>query len=155
MTAKFRFKTKDVVYTKKEQKIIDYIYQNISIIPFMSIGQLSEKIGISVATISRFVRHAGFKDFKELKTDIAGQNSFESPAEKMNETLSVTDNTDFLELLRYQQFCISKTIELLSKSEIKKAVNKLAVGSSTIIVLTILNSKSVMLRTNQIHVKRK
>ena len=73
----------------------------------------------------------------------------------MNETLSVTDNTDFLELLRYQQFCISKTIELLSKSEIKKAVNKLAVGSSTIIVLTILNSKSVMLRTNQIHVKRK
>lgn len=129
-TTKFKLQTNDAMYTKTELKIIDYIYQNISVIPFMSIGQLSGKIGISVATISRFVRHAGFQDFKELKTAIAEQNGYESPEEKMTGTLTGVNNSSPVELLQYQQFCISKTIELLSVSEVEKAVQSIISGQT-------------------------
>jgi DNA-binding MurR/RpiR family transcriptional regulator len=125
-TAKFEFETKGILYTKTEKKIIDYIYQNISVIPFLSIGQLSEKLGVSDASLSRFVRHAGFRDFKELKTTIMEQSELETPAEKMTGTLEHSDQAGALDMLRYQQFCLAKTMELLSDAELEKAVEAIA-----------------------------
>jgi len=90
----------------------------------MAIGQLSKKMCVSVATLSRFVRHAGFRDFKELKAAIARQSDYEPPAEKMTGTL--TTQTRALELLEYQQFCITKTLQLLSETEMEKAVQAIA-----------------------------
>ncbi len=126
----FRFETKNIEYTKTEKKIIDYIYQNLPLIPFLSIGQLSVKLGISDATLSRFVRHAGYKDFKELKASILEQGENEPPAEKMNGTLAQSGENGIMELLRYQQFCLAKTMELLSGAEIEKAVDAITAAST-------------------------
>ena len=63
----FQFPTEGISYTKAEKKIINYIYQHPSAVIFMSIQQLSEALGISESTISRFSRHAGYEDFKALK----------------------------------------------------------------------------------------
>lgn len=117
----FYFK-QDETYTKSEEKIIDYIYQNLSSILFMSIGQLSERLGISEATISRFARHAGYEDFKELKADIALNFGQETPAEKLAETLQHKHTATVYKLLRYQQQCIEKTIENLDQNEVDQAV---------------------------------
>lgn len=119
----FRFSTDGIIYTKAEQKIIDYIYQNMSSLLILSIGQLSDRLGVSEATISRFAKHAGYKDFKELKSDIISQSDQESPAEKMAETLMNNDSSEIINLLRRQQIYIEKTIEQIDHSEVENAVD--------------------------------
>lgn len=71
--------------TKSEQRILDFINTNAETFLFLSIGQLAEKLGVSDATISRFARHAGFRDFKALKSAVLEQSS--GPAAKIAGTL--------------------------------------------------------------------
>lgn len=54
--------------TRAEQKILDFINTNTDTFLFLSIGQLAKRLEISDATLSRFARHAGCRDFKALKT---------------------------------------------------------------------------------------
>ena len=53
--------------TQADRKILDYIRSNPEGFLFSSIGQLARQLGVCEATVSRFVRHVGCKDFKELK----------------------------------------------------------------------------------------
>ena len=52
--------------TRAEQKILDYINTNTDTFLFSSIGQLAERLELSDATVSRFARHVGCRDFKAL-----------------------------------------------------------------------------------------
>ena len=100
----FQFPTERISYTKAEKKIINYIYQHPSAVIFMSIQQLSEALGISESTISRFSRHAGYEDFKALKHHL--QKSLEpdvlSPADKISRTLHTDEASSFKKLLQKQ-----------------------------------------------------
>ena len=58
--------------TRAEQKILDYINTNTDTFLFSSIGQLAQRLEISDATVSRFARHVGCRDFKALKSLVAG-----------------------------------------------------------------------------------
>ncbi len=109
-------------FTKAEQKIIDYIYQNQSTVHVLSIGQLSEAVGLSEATISRFVKHAGFRNFKEFKTDLLRQMDLESPADKMTATLAQNSLSEWAFFLKRQQYCIEKTIDHINGEELAAAV---------------------------------
>lgn len=129
----FQFPQEGITYTKAELKIVNYIYQNLSSVLFLSIGQLSERLGVSEATISRFVRHVGYQDFKDLKAAIAMHMGQETPAEKMAETLSQKGVSQLESLLRTQQFCIEKTLENLDAKEVSKAVDVL-VGAKQIYI---------------------
>ena len=53
--------------TSAETRIVDYIMCNPSRFILLAINQVADELEISEATISRFVRHCGFKDYKELK----------------------------------------------------------------------------------------
>ena len=53
--------------TRADNRILDYISGNVEVFLFSSIGELARQTGVSEATISRFVRHMGCADFKELK----------------------------------------------------------------------------------------
>lgn len=53
--------------TRAEQKILDFINTNPDTFLFSSIGQLAQQLELSDATLSRFARHVGCQDFKELK----------------------------------------------------------------------------------------
>lgn len=53
--------------TRAEQKILDYINTNPDTFLFLSIGQLAQRLELSDATVSRFARHVGCTDFKDLK----------------------------------------------------------------------------------------
>ncbi len=121
----FRFDTKAVTLTKSEQKIIDYIYNNIAFIPFYSIGQLAEQLDVSIATLSRFVKHLGYENFKELKTAIM-EHENSSPASKLSSTLSNPELESMSQLLLNDVEFILKTKEYVSEGEVKKAVNVIA-----------------------------
>ena len=61
--------------TRAEQKILNYINTNTDAFLFSSIGQLARRLELSDATVSRFARHVGCADFKELKSMVVEQAS--------------------------------------------------------------------------------
>ena len=77
-------------FTKTEQKIINYIIENPDSFVHMTIGDAARAIGSSEPTISRFARHCGYADFKELKSTVLQHLSgTDSPAGKLNSTIAV------------------------------------------------------------------
>ena len=76
--------------TRAEQKILDYINTNTDAFLFSSIGQLAQQLELSDATVSRFARHVGCRDFKALKSLVLEQSP--GPAVKLTATLSQGDH---------------------------------------------------------------
>lgn len=111
--------------TSTEQTILDYIAKHRDGFLFMSIGQLSSELDISEATVSRFARHVGCSDFKQLKRIVAEQTVEKGPAQKISNTLR-TGNGKILQYWEEQQhYNLHKTFELLDKDEFDKAVQAL------------------------------
>ena len=68
------FAKNDVHFTKTEKKLIDYIIASPQDFVRMSIGDVARCIGSSEPTVSRFARHCGYTDFKELKKNSKAQS---------------------------------------------------------------------------------
>ena len=68
-------RAENVSYTKSDLRIMEYIENHTDEFLLMSIGQLAAELQMSEATVSRFVRHIGYGDFKELKTRVARESS--------------------------------------------------------------------------------
>lgn len=109
--------------TRAEQKILDYINTNTDTFLFLSIGQLARQLNISDATVSRFARHAGCRDFKTLKGMVMEQAS--GPVLKMATTLSEDDVFSPESWLERQQLYLQKTAEQLSSVDFERAVEAL------------------------------
>lgn len=58
-------------FTLSEKKLADFILANQDGLAYLSIGQLAEGAGVAEATVSRFCRHLGFKNFVEFKLTAA------------------------------------------------------------------------------------
>ena len=106
--------------TRAEQKILDYINTNTDAFLFSSIGQLAQQLELSDATVSRFARHVGYRDFKALKALVMEQAS--GPAVKMAGTLQQEESFSPQSWLTRQQEYLEKTAQLLSTQEFKTAV---------------------------------
>ena len=110
--------------TRAEQKILDYINTNPDSFLFSSIGQLAQRLELSDATVSRFARHAGCADFKDLKNLVMEQAS--GPAAKVAATLSRDDAFSPAAWLELQQLYLQKTARNLNITEFDRAVAALA-----------------------------
>ena len=109
--------------TRAEQKILDYINTNTDAFLFASIGQLSQRLGLSDATVSRFARHAGCADFKGLKNLVVEQAA--GPAAKMAGTLSQDGVFSPAAWLERQQLYLQKTARQLDQAEFDRSVEAL------------------------------
>ena len=107
--------------TRADNRILDYISGNVEVFLFASIGELARQTGVSEATISRFVRHMGCADFKELKRLVMEQTSGEGPAAKLAQTLGDKDGFTAGSFIRLQQLYLEKTLEGLSEEEFQAA----------------------------------
>ena len=56
---------------KAERKVADYILANAEEAPRSSVQEFASAGGVSVASVSRFVRKLGFEDFKDFKLELA------------------------------------------------------------------------------------
>lgn len=110
--------------TRAEQKILNYINTNTDAFLFSSIGQLARRLELSDATVSRFARHVGCADFKELKSMVVEQAS--GPAAKMACTLSQDGAFSPAAWLERQQLYLQKTAQQLDQAEFCRAVEALA-----------------------------
>lgn len=115
----------DITYTKTEQKIAEYIEKNTNTFLFMSIGALAQELGTSEATISRFARHVGYQDFKEMKSGIAQQKSDMGPARKIASTLLKDQGFDITRWFAMQQQCLEKTLSQLDLEEFNDAIGQI------------------------------
>ena len=109
--------------TRAEQKILDYINTNTDAFLFSSIGQLAQQLELSDATVSRFARHVGCRDFKALKALVMEQAS--GPAVKMAGTLQQEESFSPQSWLTRQQAYLETTIQQLSTGEFDRAVEAL------------------------------
>ena len=109
------FVKSDVHFTKTEKKIIEYIIASPQEFIRRSIGEVARCIGSSEPTVSRFARHCGYADFKELKNAVLQHVSEENPpAGKLSSTLGNESASTPDGFLRRQQYCIEKTLEFLA-----------------------------------------
>lgn len=113
-------------YTKADLQILDFISTHPDEFLLMNIGQLSKRLGLSDATVSRFARHMGFDDFKGLKNAILTQHkSNKTPAVKMARTIMRDDPYSLTGWMNYQQQCLEKTLEYLDENIFSSAVKSL------------------------------
>ena len=79
--------------TANEAAVLEYITRNSDSFLFMSIAQLAAALDVSEATISRFARHVGCRDFKHLKQLVLEQTqpARPGPAGKLAATLADGD----------------------------------------------------------------
>lgn len=120
------FNEKD--FTSNEKYIIDYICRNPNLFLMTPITELSDKLHVSDATLSRFARHAGFATYKDLKEAVALTIEKTGPAEKMKNTvISNSSSRSFLtSFLETQQNYLEKTMELIDHDAFHQAVDLLA-----------------------------
>ena len=120
----------DVSYTDAERLIMDFIAHSPTEFLVMSIQQVSGRLGVSDATVSRFARHAGFRDFKELKATVAASTL--GPAEKIAASIEggPTSPRAFLER---QQSYLGITAERIDEKAFTQAARTLA-GASLVLI---------------------
>ena len=118
------FVKSDVHFTKTEKKIIEYIIASPQEFIRRSIGEVARCIGSSEPTVSRFARHSGYADFKELKNAVLQHVSEENPpAGKLSSTLGNESASTPDGFLRRQQYCIEKTLEFLDDKILDNAAD--------------------------------
>lgn len=111
--------------TSADQKIVEYISSHTDVFLFMTIGQLSSCLGLSDATVSRFARHVGCKDFKDLKQVVIQQSTGHEPVQKMAATLMQEAEFTLQNWLLRQQHSLQKTLEQLDTSEFERAIRSI------------------------------
>ncbi len=108
-------------WTKSDLLIMEFIENHTDDFLFMSIGQLAQHLQVSEATISRFARHMGYHDFKEMKSDIVGKKSGRGAAGKIAGTLLKDTSFDVAKWFSFQQECAAKTLDHLNSEQFNAA----------------------------------
>lgn len=103
-------------FTKKEKAIARYILEFKAEVKDMSITKLAENTGASTATITRFAKKVGVKNFVELKMKINLSNNFNS--DKKVDDL-------FLNITNYYKEVIDNSKKLVDKNKILNLVDKI------------------------------
>ena len=111
--------------TPAERRLLEFIESHREEFLFMTIGQLSADLGVSESTISRFARHLGCQDFKQLKNHVLAQNHLEGPAGKLARTVLADGEFDPRRYLQQQQACLQKTMEALDPAAFEQALEAL------------------------------
>lgn len=111
--------------TRADSKLLDYIANHTDEFLFSSIGQLARRLELSEATVSRFVRHVGCRDYKELKQVVMRQSALDGPAARLAGTIGGEEFTAGA-WLRRQQAYLQKTLENLDENAVQSAVQALA-----------------------------
>jgi DNA-binding MurR/RpiR family transcriptional regulator len=80
-------------YSPNQKKLANFIIENLQTIPLLSVNQVSERAGVSTATIVRFSKILGFKGYLDLRNKLADILKEQlSPLEKYRKTISQKDD---------------------------------------------------------------
>jgi DNA-binding MurR/RpiR family transcriptional regulator len=76
-------------YSKNQKRLANFIIENLQTMPLLSVNQVSERTGVSTATVVRFARLLGFQGYLEFRNQLSEILREQlSPLEKYKNTLS-------------------------------------------------------------------
>lgn len=113
-------------FSKSSKTLADFIIEKWMDIPFLSVRELADLSGVSVASISRFVREAGFTDFKAFKKHLgpgsrSSVGSIYQPAQADDSPEAIVEKV-FSGNLK----SIAETLDILDRAEIIRAARLIA-----------------------------
>jgi RpiR family carbohydrate utilization transcriptional regulator len=115
-------------FPKAERRVADYILANAEDAPRSSVQEFARAGGVSVASVSRFVRKMGFADFKDFKLELARETG--AAARYLFEQITPRDSDEeiarkvFLGTIR----SIEDTLKILSLPDLMAAARAIASG---------------------------
>ena len=118
--------------SETQRRLADYILQNGDAVPFLSIHELAQVTGVSVASISRFARTIGYQSFKAFKTQL-GKDALSS-FNGMYEAITLRDNDEriiekvFLGNIR----SLEETLRILNRGDLIHAARILSRSRRTV-----------------------
>ena len=108
-------------FFEQEKKIANYIMHHTKDVVNMSISELAEASGTSVATISRFCRKCQLDGFHHLKISLAQGIANQSSQIKVSNTISRSDIRQSLQnILANKIEELTQTISLINEKELEK-----------------------------------
>jgi RpiR family transcriptional regulator, murPQ operon repressor len=112
-------------FTKTEEKISTYILENINEVIYDSVQNIAIKVNTSPAAIIRFSKKLGYDGFRELKLDIAKDNSKEIPLFSEKICLKDTLNIIIKKSMTSDTSTVEETYKLLRIETLSHAVESL------------------------------
>lgn len=101
--------------------IADHLLRNQVRVTALGIEELAEACEVSTATISRFARDLGFKNYAAMKSAVAETlQSVLQPVEKLRSTIARRAAAPALESLEYAEAAITATSRALTKAELDR-----------------------------------
>lgn len=109
-----------------EEQVANYILLHHGEIINLPITELSERAGVSEATVVRMCQKLGYKGFQELKIALALE--LVKPVQTIHEEIGEEDEIDeaVAKVFRGNILAIESTLKVLSMGEMKRAVESLA-----------------------------
>lgn len=111
--------------SKADQKISDFLLENIDSAARLSIQEFAEEISVSTATISRYAKKIGFNSFQELKlaihaTDQKQENNFFSELSPDDSNMDILNKS-----FKSNISSLNSTLQLISEKDLQKSLNLL------------------------------
>lgn len=111
--------------SRQHQRIAEYLMQNRRRMPLLTVEELAEEIGVSMASISRFARTIGYSSLKELRVALHEETAV-SPATKLRDRLNrIQPHGPISDILQFEQENLRVTQERLSQAAFDHAVTLL------------------------------
>lgn len=109
--------------TKTEKKLIEYFKANIQIIPDYTIKQISKFSGISMSSITRFIKKIGYNNFRDFRVEVAKEISLKTknipPKFEIGSEETVLETAK--RLVSYNIRSLDHTVDILSYKEVELA----------------------------------
>lgn len=107
--------------SKSQQKIADFIMKSAERIPFYTEEDIAVKVGVSIATVSRFWRIIGYDNLKSFKKYLQ-ETQHSTPARKMQHVLEHTDREVVGRMITSAAVNLEETAKRISRDAFDRAV---------------------------------
>lgn len=140
---KIRLQANQNFLSEKEQGLANYLATHQTTVKTMSLQNISDETGVSIATVSRLAKKLGYDNFQELRFSLT-QN--DAGASKMFEEINETDNVLEMgnKIFASNIDALAATRDLLNQADLESATEILAqaktigffgLGASNIVAL--------------------
>lgn len=140
---KIRLQANQNFLSEKEQGLANYLATHQTTVKTMSLQNISDETGVSIATVSRLAKKLGYDNFQELRFSLT-QN--DAGASKMFEEINETDNVLEMgnKIFASNVDALAATRDLLNQADLESATEILAqaktigffgLGASNIVAL--------------------
>ena len=111
---------------KAERKVAEHILKSPNEVLFLSVYDMAEAVDVSVASVSRFVRNIGFRNFKEFKVELAQDTT--SPVPEIYGAITTDDREKDIvtKVFKGNIQSLEDTLNILDMDELIAVARKLS-----------------------------